>query len=122
MARVVHFEIPADDTKRGSEFYSKVFGWKFEKWDGPMEYWLITTGDKKDKGIDGGMMKKGKDLDKVRNTIEVTSIDEYTKKIEAAGGKVLGPKMPVPKIGWFTLFADTEGNVHGLMQPDENAK
>ena len=44
------------------------------------------------------------------------------EKIEKAGGKVLSPKMPIPGVGWFTLFADTEGNVHGLMQPDENAK
>ncbi len=122
MTRVAHFEIPADDPARASEFYSKVFGWKFEKWDGSMEYWMITTGDKKETGIDGGMMKKGEDLDKVRNTITVSSIDEYLEKIEKAGGKVLAPKMPIPKIGWFTLFTDTEGNVHGLMQPDENAK
>jgi predicted enzyme related to lactoylglutathione lyase len=32
MPRVVHFEIPADDTGRAVKFYQKVFGWKIEKW------------------------------------------------------------------------------------------
>ncbi|HLD41610.1 MAG TPA: VOC family protein [archaeon] len=122
MTRIMHFEIPADDPARASEFYSKVFGWKFEKWDGPMEYWMITTGKEGEPGINGGMMKKGEKLDRVRNTINVSSIDECVEKIEKAGGKVLSPKMPIPGVGWFTLFTDTEGNVHGLMQPDENAK
>ena len=122
MTRIMHFEIPADDPARASEFYSKVFGWKFEKWDGPMEYWMITTGKEGEPGINGGMMKKGEKLDRVRNTINVSSIDECVEKIEKAGGKVLSPKMPIPGVGWFALFTDTEGNVHGLMQPDENAK
>ncbi len=41
MSRVVHFEIPADDPARAVKFYEKVFGWKFQKWEGPMEYWLV---------------------------------------------------------------------------------
>src|SRR5439155_2181220 len=43
MSRVIHFEIPASDPERASAFYQKVFGWKIEKWPGPMEYWLVTT-------------------------------------------------------------------------------
>ncbi|MCX6616302.1 MAG: VOC family protein, partial [Acidobacteria bacterium] len=44
MPRVVHFEIAADNMERAAEFYEQVFGWKFQKWSGPQEYWLITTG------------------------------------------------------------------------------
>jgi integrase len=32
MPRIIHFEIPADDTDRAVRFYQKVFGWKIEKW------------------------------------------------------------------------------------------
>jgi len=28
---IVHFEMPADDVESLSKFYSKVFGWRFEK-------------------------------------------------------------------------------------------
>ncbi len=45
MSRVVHFEIHVDDPNRASKFYTDVFGWKFNKWEGPMDYWLISTGD-----------------------------------------------------------------------------
>lgn len=55
MSRVVHFEIPADDPERSIKFYETVFGWTIEKWDGPIEYWLIITGDEDKPGIDGGL-------------------------------------------------------------------
>ncbi len=44
MPRPVHFEIPCANPQRVIEFYSTMFGWKFTKFQGPMEYWLITTG------------------------------------------------------------------------------
>ena len=47
MPRISHFDIPADDPKRAQKFYQDVFGWKFDKWDGPMEYWMVKTGDDK---------------------------------------------------------------------------
>lgn len=44
MARIVHFEIPADDPERAIKFYEDVFGWEVQKWEGPFDYWLVTTG------------------------------------------------------------------------------
>ena len=63
MPTIVHFEIPADDVERSRKFYTDLFGWKIEKWPGPvsrdMEYWMITTTDEKgDKALGGGMMKR----------------------------------------------------------------
>lgn len=54
MPRVVHFEIDAKKPERAIEFYEKVFGWKIEKWKGPVDYWLIMTGKESESGIDGG--------------------------------------------------------------------
>ena len=45
MARVIHFELISKDIEKIIDFYTKVFGWKFEKWKGPTDYWLISTGD-----------------------------------------------------------------------------
>ena len=47
MSRVVHFELCADDPERAVKFYEEVFGWKIQKWDGPQDYWLATTGAKR---------------------------------------------------------------------------
>lgn len=47
---IVHFEIPADDVERARKFYSTLFGWKIEKPEGEMDYWMISTsGDSNDK-------------------------------------------------------------------------
>src|SRR3972149_5570591 len=58
MPRVIHFEIAADDPERAVAFYRKVFGWEIQKWEGPMEYWVITTGPKEEPGIDGGLGRR----------------------------------------------------------------
>jgi predicted enzyme related to lactoylglutathione lyase len=56
MNRPIHFEIPAEKPERAMKFYEKVFGWKFEKWGGPMEYWVVRTGDDGVPGINGGLI------------------------------------------------------------------
>ena len=45
MGRVVHFEVPTNDIAASRKYYENVFGWKLTQWPGPMEYWLITTGE-----------------------------------------------------------------------------
>jgi uncharacterized protein len=121
MPRVVHFEIPADDPERAVRFYQEVFGWTSNRWDGPEPYWLITTGDDSQPGINGGIMRKHHPEQPLANTIDVPSVDEFSAKIEAAGGQVVLPKMAVPGIGWLAYFKDTEGNVSGIMEMDPSA-
>lgn len=116
MPRVVHFEIPADDPERAAKFYKEVFGWKIDKWEGPFDYWLVTTGEDDEPGINGAIMAKEMG-ELVRNTIGVDSFDEYAKKIEAEGGKLLTEKMEIPGIGVMALFQDTEGNISGIIEP-----
>jgi predicted enzyme related to lactoylglutathione lyase len=58
MPRPIHFEIHADNPSRAIKFYETLFGWQFTKWEGPMEYWLITTGSGGTPGIDGGLVKR----------------------------------------------------------------
>jgi predicted enzyme related to lactoylglutathione lyase len=122
MKRIVHFDIPADDPKRAQKFYSEIFGWTFDKWNGPMEYWMVKTGDAKQPGIDGGLAKRMPGQAGVTNTIDVPSIDEYAKKIQANGGKIVMPKMPIVGVGYFAQCMDTEGNIFGIIQMDQNAK
>ena len=116
MPRVVHFEIPADDPERAVEFYKKVFGWKIDKWEGPFDYWLVTTGEDDEPGINGAIMTKEMG-NMIRNTIGVESFDEYAEKIEKAGGKMVTEKQTIPGIGTMAAFQDTEGNVSVIMEP-----
>ncbi len=121
MPRVVHFEIAADDPERAVAFYETVFGWEITKWDGPVEYWLITTGPEDEPGIDGGLAKRIDPSTGTENTIDVDSVDDFVERIEASGGKILRPKSAVPGVGWLAYCQDTEGNTFGIMQSDTAA-
>jgi hypothetical protein len=121
MARVVHFEFAAEDPERASGFYRDVFGWQVQKWDGPEDYWLVSTGAPDQPGIDGAIMHAQEGMPSTINTIDVQSVDETVEKIVQSGGKVAQPKMAVPGIGWMAYCLDTEGNMFGVMQGDPTA-
>jgi predicted enzyme related to lactoylglutathione lyase len=116
MPKVIWFEIPTDDPGRAIKFYEDVFGWKIEKWDGPFDYWLITTGPDEEPGINGAIMTKEMG-EMVRNTIGVDSYDDFAKKIEKEGGTKMSEKMEIPKMGIMGSFKDTEGNIFAIMEP-----
>lgn len=122
MIRVYHFDIQADDPERAVKFYSDVFGWKIEKWEGPTDYWLVTTGPEDQYGINGGIARRQDPADHTINTIVVPSLDDFVAKVTAFGGEVIAPKMAIPGVGWFALCKDSEDNKFGLMEDDPKAK
>jgi uncharacterized protein len=127
MPRVVHFEIHAGDPARAINFYEKCFGWTFQKWEGPMDYWLVTTGPDDKPGINGGLVRRRGEIDGQAViayvcTIDVESVDSAIATAEESGGSVVLPKMPVPGVGWLVYCKDTEGNIFGMMQADSSAQ
>lgn len=122
MPRPVHFEIPAENPQRAIEFYSSIFGWKFSKWDGPMDYWIIKTGEASEPGIDGGLMPRRDPNQPCVNTVGVANLDESLARVVSRGGEIAVPKMPVPGVGWLAYCKDTEGHIFGMMQSDPGAK
>ena len=127
MRRVIHFEIVADKPERVIKFYKEVFGWEFNKWNGPQDYWFVKTGEDSQPGINGGLTPKmnqqsGATSGRVTNSIDVFSVDDFSKKISMGGGKVVQPKMAIPGIGYLAICEDTEGNSFGIIQYDRNAK
>lgn len=122
MARIVHFEISADDPDRATAFYKEALGWTVQKWEGPMDYWLLMTGEEGTPGIDGGLNRRSAEsFPGTVNTIDVASVDDTIARVTEAGGTVVVPKMAVPGVGWLAYFTDTEGNVFGMMEADESA-
>ena len=127
MPRVVHFEIHAGDPARAINFYEKIFGWTFQKWEGPMEYWLVNTGPAEQPGINGGLLPRrgelgGQAVIAYVCTVDVAAIDESIATVVANNGTVVVPKMPLPGMGWLVYCKDTEGNIFGMMQNDPNAR
>src|SRR5260370_42423680 len=105
MNRVTHFEIYTDDPEALQPFYGNVFGWRFQKFEGgPIEYWLVTTGDDQEPGINGGVTRprEGQNPGTLK-TIAVSSLDQTIKKSEQNGGQNRVPKNANPKSGWVGL-------------------
>jgi uncharacterized protein len=124
MGRVIHFEIHADDTDRAEGFYTAVFGWKVERYGGPVDYRLLTTGPDGAAGINGAILARQGDgpgasqpVNAFVCTIEVESIEETERAVPEAGGTQVVDRMEVPGVGQLSYFKDTEGNVFGALQP-----
>ena len=133
MNPVVHFEMPYEDKDRAADFYTKAFGWETKKLGPEMgEYILAATTEldevtkfpKEPGRINGGLFKKTKDNQYPSVVIGVDDIREAMKKVEEAGGKILGGQAPgepddIPGVGLFISFIDTEGNRVGVIQPKD---
>jgi predicted enzyme related to lactoylglutathione lyase len=128
---VVHFEIPADEPERAAQFYHELFGWDIENMGaaggGGIEYWLVRTVPTDNKGmptrpgVNGGIMRRMMPGQTPVNYIAVENVDDYVRKAERLGAKVVVSKMPVPGMGWFAHLKDTEGNIFAIWQHDAAA-
>lgn len=127
MSPVVHFEMPAEDSKRMTSFYEKVFGWKTQQLGSEMgDYVLVTTAEKDVKpdaprgAIDGGFFPKKPDWPAQYPSIVigVDDIEAAMRRVNKKGGKVLGEPMQIPGVGRYVSFFDTEGNRVSMLQPD----
>jgi predicted enzyme related to lactoylglutathione lyase len=126
MGRPVHFEIHATDPQQSRDFYEQVFGWAFQQW-GDQPYWMVFTGEEDQPGINGGMVPRqggAPASEAAVNAFVVTvDVEDLDRTMEAAlklGGEVRLPRMPVPGVGWLAYLADPDGNLFGVMQPDES--
>jgi uncharacterized protein len=55
-------------------------------------------------------------------TMGVEDYDSTEAKILKSGGRVALPKYALPGMAWQGYYLDTEGNIFGVHQPDQNAK
>ncbi|HEY4799565.1 MAG TPA: VOC family protein, partial [Bacteroidia bacterium] len=77
MNPVVHFELPAENSKRMADFYSKVFGWQMQMTGPEMgNYVVVTTSEVDNNGrpkmpgtINGGFYEKRKDQNDVPSVV-----------------------------------------------------
>jgi predicted enzyme related to lactoylglutathione lyase len=125
MPKVVHFEIPADDIDRAKTFYNSIFGWDLQTVQmGDGEYTTVMTTPVDDQtqiptepgAINGGMMQRGEITTSPVITIDVEAIDQVLAQIVEGGGTTMVPRTPIPGMGAFAYFKDSEGNVMGLWE------
>jgi predicted enzyme related to lactoylglutathione lyase len=137
MNPVVHFEMGYNDKQRMVDFYATAFGWKAQMMGAEMgNYVVAQTTETDDKGmvktpgnINGGFYQKTDDPKSQAPSvvIAVDDIKESIKKVEAAGGKILGgmdqsgnhtmEPQEIPGVGLWISFQDSEGNRVSMLQP-----
>ena len=127
MNPVVHFEMPMEDKKRVSDFYSKAFGWDMKVMGQEFgEYVLAMTTESNEKGplkpgsINGGFFPKSDEKPGQQYPSVVISVDdikEHMKKVIEAGGKVFDEPVEIPGVGMYVAVEDTEGNRLSMLQP-----
>lgn len=106
------FDIPAADLKRAVKFYSTVLNAELQEME--MGENTIAFFPTKDKGI-GGCIAYGKDYKPSSNgsMVYLNGGDDLNiplGRVEAAGGKIVAPKMSIGENGFIAMFMDTEGN------------
>lgn len=126
MRKVVHFEIPADDLDRAKAFYGSVFDWDLQTMamaDGDDYTSVVTTpvdeqtyAPTEPGSINGGMRQRDQRTPSPVITIDVDSIDDALRAVEAGGGSTVTARTAIPGMGAFAYFKDSEGNVMGLWE------
>jgi len=124
----VHFELPYDNPERMADFYTKAFGWDTKMTGEEMGGYVLAmttevgkNGRPKSPGaINGGFYPRKPDWPAQYPSvvIAVDDINESIRKVEKAGGKVLGEPSEIPGVGLYVSFTDTEGNRIAILQPN----
>ncbi|MGZ5790501.1 MAG: VOC family protein, partial [Burkholderiaceae bacterium] len=109
--------------------YESAFGWKTQRLGQEMgNYVVVTTAISDAKqgapagAINGGFFPKKPDWPAQYPSIviAVDDINESMIKVSKARGQILGEPMPIPGIGLYVSFLDTEGNRCSMLQPASN--
>jgi len=108
---VCHIEISCKDSKKASQFYESLFGWKTEAAMGD-EYIFFQP----EIGVGGAFSQNPdhKPGESVVFYVEVDDIEASLKKAAELGGTEARAKTEIPGHGWFGLFIDPDGNKMGL--------
>jgi predicted enzyme related to lactoylglutathione lyase len=110
MARVEHFEIPADDIARAKTFYGNVFGFEFEDWDATITMIGASNG-----GI-GGDIHRRSTVPHPTVVITVDDLDEALEAVITGGGEQVGEIQILDEDSRYAYFKDTEGNIVGVYE------
>jgi predicted enzyme related to lactoylglutathione lyase len=128
MSRIVHFEIQGSQPQALVDFYTELLSRRISRWEGA-HYWSIEAGPADKPGINGGLLPRPGGAPSAAQTVnafvctaEVESLDQTLAKAMSPDAGMPLPKSPVPGVGWLAYIEDPDGNIIGLLQPDQNAK
>ncbi|HZR03733.1 MAG TPA: VOC family protein [Burkholderiales bacterium] len=122
-----YFDLTVRDLAQARAFFESVFGWRFEKFPMPYEYYRIQAGPEGEAGIDGGIgavkdspIADGRPMTQM--TVPVPNLEASIAKVLASGGQVVESRTAIPGIGWYATCAEPCGLLFGIIEFDRTAK
>lgn len=112
------FDIPVLDMDRAKAFYSTVLDAELSTQDMMGEALMSILPYQSEAGVGGALMQgEGLIPSQTGSLIYLNGGEDLSiplGRVEAAGGKVLSPKMSIGENGFIAYFLDTEGNKVGF--------
>ena len=105
---IVWFELPAHDPQRAQDFYRRLFGWRFEPLEGPLEYHMATDA--------GGAIVSSTGAEGPVVYFGVDDLEGSIERVKELGGSVVGEPRELPNVGAYVQCLDTEQNPFSLWQ------
>lgn len=122
-----YFDLSVKDLAAARGFFEAVFGWRFEPFPLPYEYYRIKAGPAEEPGIDGGMgavkdspISGGRPM--VNLTVPVPNLDACIATIVKNGGSIIESRTAIPAIGWYATCAEPGGLMFGIIEVDAAAR
>jgi predicted enzyme related to lactoylglutathione lyase len=115
---VVWHELMTPDTDKAGAFYSELFGWSREGFQGNDDYMVFSQGGSEN-GVAGMMPPPMEGVPPVWALyVETDDVDGVANKVKAAGGQIFIPPTDMPGVGRLAMIADPQNVAFGLLQPD----
>lgn len=114
------FDIYVNDMERAADFYQTVLNQQLEDMGDPTDSNVIMKSfptDMDHYGAGGALVKREGAGPVTGGTIVYFGVEDCAteeSRVEAAGGKVMNPKMSIGEFGFVCVCMDTEGNLFGL--------
>lgn len=105
------FELTTTDVRAAEAFYTRLFGWTTEPWEGEKKYTLIKVDGKEVGGIVQAASGEARNPNRWGIYVTVTDVDETARKAPEFGGKVLVKPTDIPRVGRFCVIEDPLGAV-----------
>lgn len=117
----IWIDLMSSNPAKAAEFYREIFGWEVEapraEFGG---YQNFTLNGKRIAGLSPYMEEAGGPSDVWSVYLRTDDPEATAKNVEAAGGSVVVPPMPVGDEGTMMVTADASGAVIGFWKPNQH--
>ena len=111
-------ELGTNDTQKAGTFYSNLFSWDLEPFQGALPYTIFKNGDR---GV-GGMYQITPEMGPLPPHwlvyFAVENCDATVQKATDLGGSVMKPAEDIPQVGRFAILRDPASAVFAVLKPE----